>query len=71
MVLTGGKEHFAGPILGAVIVWVVRSIVSSYTSYWGATLGIILVIIVMFSPQGILPLLARILNRMGWVSWKR
>lgn len=71
MVLTGGKAHFAGPILGAAIVWVVRSIVSSYTSYWGATLGVILVVIVMFSPQGILPLLVRILKRTGWASWKR
>ena len=57
MVLTGGVGTFAGPIVGAAVVWLIRSIVSSYTEYWGAILGIILVIIVMFSPQGITPLI--------------
>jgi len=59
MVLTGGGGSFVGPILGAGVVWLIRSIVSSYTEYWGATLGVILIIIVMFSPQGITPLLTR------------
>lgn len=69
MVLTGGAGSFAGPILGASVVWVIKSIVSSYTSYWGATLGIILVIIVMFSPQGITPLLTKPLVKLNQRLW--
>jgi len=69
MVLTGGPGNFFGPIIGAAIVWIIRSIVSSYTGYWGAVLGVILVIIVMFSPEGVTPLLKRVLMKYKRVLW--
>jgi len=47
----------------------IRSIASSYTQYWGAILGIILVIIVMFSPQGIYPLLSQQFKRLRQKLW--
>jgi len=53
MCLVGGTRIFLGPTLGAAVVWVVRSIVSSYTEYWSFVLGCILIIAVMFAPQGI------------------
>jgi branched-chain amino acid transport system permease protein len=63
MVLTGGSITFTGPIFGAAAIWLVRSTVSSYTQYWGATLGVILVVIVMFSPQGITPLVMKVAGK--------
>ncbi|MCK4794138.1 MAG: branched-chain amino acid ABC transporter permease [Desulfobacteraceae bacterium] len=69
MVLTGGSGSFAGPILGAGVVWTIKSIVSSYTAYWGAVLGIILVIIVMFSPQGITPLFIKPIAKLNQRLW--
>lgn len=53
MCLVGGTRVFIGPTIGAVVVWVIRSIVSSYTEYWSFVLGIILIVVVMFAPQGI------------------
>lgn len=53
MCLVGGYRVFIGPALGAAVVWIIRSIVSSYTEYWSFTLGIILIVVVMFAPQGI------------------
>ena len=70
MVLTGGNRRFAGPVLGAGLVWIIRNIISSYTSYWGAALGIILVIIVMFSPRGIAPLLGSVCRKAARKIWK-
>jgi branched-chain amino acid transport system permease protein len=71
MVLTGGARNFYGPIVGAAIVWIIRNIVSSYTAYWGATLGIILVLIVMFSPQGITPLVITPMVKLRQKLWNR
>jgi branched-chain amino acid transport system permease protein len=53
MCLVGGTRVFLGPTLGAAAVWIVRSIVSSHTEYWSFVLGCILIIAVMFAPQGI------------------
>lgn len=69
MVLTGGARSFYGPIVGALVVWMIRNIVSSYTAYWGACLGIILVVIVMFSPQGMTPLVSKRLTRAYQRLW--
>jgi branched-chain amino acid transport system permease protein len=63
MVLTGGSKTFVGPIVGAAVVWLVRSTVSSYTQYWGAALGVMLVIIVMFSPEGVTPLVMKLVRK--------
>ena len=69
MVLTGGSRTFVGPIVGAAVIWLIRSTVSSYTVYWGAVLGIILVVIVMFSPQGITPLLVKQFTKLRRKLW--
>jgi branched-chain amino acid transport system permease protein len=58
MCLVGGTGVFIGPAIGATVVWIIRSIVSSYTGYWSLVLGIILIIVVMFARQGIFGYLA-------------
>lgn len=65
MAMIGGTRVFAGPILGAGVVWIIRSIVSSYTEYWTLILGILMVVIVMFAPQGIAGYLAQLRERYG------
>lgn len=65
MAIIGGTRIFVGPVLGAGVVWIIRSIVSSYTEYWALILGILMVIVVMFAPQGIAGYLAQLRERYG------
>lgn len=53
MGLLGGMHVFPGPIVGAAIMVLLNSFVSSFTEYWGLFIGVILVLIVLFFPQGI------------------
>jgi len=54
MCLMGGLTVFMGPTLGAVILVILSMIVGLYTEYWLLVLGILLLILVLFLPQGIL-----------------
>lgn len=54
MCLMGGLTVFMGPTLGAVILVVLSMIVGLYTEYWLLVLGVLLLILVLFLPQGIL-----------------
>lgn len=65
MVILGGTRIFVGPIIGAGVVWTIRSIVSSYTEYWALILGTLMVIVVMFAPQGIAGYFAQLRERYG------
>jgi branched-chain amino acid transport system permease protein len=53
MCLTGGPRVFIGPVIGAAVIWTIKGIVSSYTENWSLALGIIFIIVVMFTRQGI------------------
>ncbi len=53
MGLLGGMQVFLGPTLGAAIMVLLNSFVTSYTEYWGLFLGTTLVLIVLFFPQGV------------------
>ncbi len=68
MAMIGGTRVFAGPVLGAGAVWIIRSIVSSYIEYWTLILGILMVVVVMFAPQGIAGYPARLRERYGTVK---
>lgn len=54
MCLLGGMFTFFGPILGAVAIVVLSTIIGVYTEYWLFVLGFILLAVVLFLPQGIL-----------------
>ena len=71
MALIGGTRVFAGPIFGAGAVWIIRSIVSSYTGYWNLILGILMVIVVMFAPRGIAGYPAQLKERYGILKSRR
>lgn len=65
MAMLGGSRYFLGPVLGAGVVWIIRSMVSSYTEYWNLVLGILVVAVVMLAPQGIAGYLAQLRQRYG------
>ncbi len=54
MCLLGGWFTFAGPILGAAIIVALRTFVGTYTEYWTMILGIILILLIFFLPEGIM-----------------
>ncbi|MDR3601676.1 MAG: branched-chain amino acid ABC transporter permease [Desulfosporosinus sp.] len=62
MCLMGGLTVFMGPTLGAAILVVLSMIVGLYTEYWLLVLGLLLLILVLFLPQGILGYLLKSRN---------
>lgn len=54
MCLLGGWFSFLGPMLGAGIIVSLRTIVGIYTEYWTMILGIILMLLIFFLPEGAL-----------------
>lgn len=56
MFLLGGWFTFLGPMLGAAIIVALRSFVGIYTEYWTMVLGIVLMLLIFFLPEGVLGL---------------
>jgi branched-chain amino acid transport system permease protein len=53
MCLLGGWFTFAGPIFGAAIMVSLRTFASIYTEYWTLILGVILILLIFFLPEGV------------------
>jgi branched-chain amino acid transport system permease protein len=53
MGLLGGMHVFLGPALGATIMVLLNTFITSYTEYWGFFLGSTLILIVLFFPEGV------------------
>jgi branched-chain amino acid transport system permease protein len=60
MVIAGGAGTLLGPIVGAALVVVVKTVVSGYIQRWNMLLGFIFVAIVIFMPEGLVPGSARL-----------
>jgi len=54
MCLLGGWFTFLGPMLGAAVIVALRTFVSAYTDYWALVLGMIMMLVILFLPNGIL-----------------
>ena len=54
MCLLGGWFTFGGPIFGAALIVSLRTFVGTYTEYWTLILGIILILLIFFLPEGIM-----------------
>ena len=59
MCLLGGWFTFAGPILGAAIIVSLRTFVGIYTEYWTLILGVILIFLIFFLPEGVMGFLMK------------
>jgi len=54
MCLLGGWFTFAGPMVGAALTVALRTFVGKYTEYWTMILGIILILLIFFLPEGVM-----------------
>jgi branched-chain amino acid transport system permease protein len=54
MCLLGGWYTFAGPMVGAAIIVALRTVASRYTENWTMVIGIMLVLLILFMPEGVL-----------------
>jgi len=63
MVLLGGIQTLSGPILGAALYKLLRILVSSTTDYWRLVLGVVIIALVVASPQGVGGWIAEALER--------
>jgi branched-chain amino acid transport system permease protein len=53
MSFIGGVRHFAGPVLGAVLITFLQGNLANYTEAWLLYLGILFVFVIVFVPEGI------------------
>ncbi|UPJ76648.1 branched-chain amino acid ABC transporter permease [Bradyrhizobium sp. 187] len=65
MVLLGGVDTLAGPIIGAIIITFVKLVLSSYLDRWYSVLGVIFIAAVILMPEGIVPSMRR------WARWPK
>jgi branched-chain amino acid transport system permease protein len=63
MALLGGWFTFLGPMLGAAMIVLLRTFVSTYTEYWTFAMGILLMLVILFLPEGVLGKVFEIWNR--------
>ncbi len=66
MAILGGASSFTGPIIGAVIITLVKNVVSSYVDRWNSLLGAIFVVVILFMPYGIVPGMRQL-----WARWQQ
>ncbi len=66
MVVLGGPGTLAGPIVGACVITLVKTVASSYVDRWYALLGAIFIVTVLFMPRGLVPGCRDL-----WVRWLR
>lgn len=52
MAYIGGLGYFIGPIIGAVLLTLMNSLLSNYTELWMLYLGILFLLTVLFLPRG-------------------
>jgi branched-chain amino acid transport system permease protein len=63
MTLLGGFNSFLGPLLGSVIYIFFQDFVMSFLYYWRFVFGAMLIVIVLFAPEGILGTITSILKQ--------
>ncbi len=68
MVLLGGLQTLAGPIVGAVTFTWLQDAVARNTDYWRAVLGSIILLLVLVFPQGIAGFFSQLFERRRKVS---
>ena len=65
MVLLGGIQTLAGPVVGAITFSWLHDTVARNTDYWRAMLGAIILILVLLFPQGIAGFIQQLSQRRG------
>lgn len=63
MTLLGGMFSFFGPAIGAATLFILQRLTNEYTEYWPTVLGVVLIIILLFLPEGLAGLIGRFTKR--------
>jgi branched-chain amino acid transport system permease protein len=63
--LLGGVHTFTGPIVGAVLFFVIKDVVVRFTEYWLLVFGLIVVALVMGFPEGVMSIFAKRRRKAG------
>ena len=63
MVILGGVGTLLGGVIGAVVVLLLEEWLSIFTTHWRMGLGLLLILVVLFSPKGIGGLVERLMGR--------
>jgi branched-chain amino acid transport system permease protein len=66
MVLLGGVQSLAGPIVGAVVFTWLQDTIIRATDYWRAVFGVVILVLVLVFPQGLAGGLAALAARVRW-----
>ena len=59
MALLGGLQSLNGPIIGAVIYRVLKTLLQTYVEHWNIIMGTALILLSLFMPRGLSPLIER------------
>lgn len=59
MVVLGGAGTLLGPVLGAAVITLVKTLLSMYVARWPTIMGLIFVVVVLFARDGILGAIRR------------
>jgi branched-chain amino acid transport system permease protein len=66
MAILGGASTLTGPIVGAIVITLVKNVASTYIDRWNSLLGAIFVVVIMFMPFGLVPGVRQL-----WARWRR
>jgi ABC-type branched-subunit amino acid transport system ATPase component/ABC-type branched-subunit amino acid transport system permease subunit len=64
MTIVGGMRNFFGPIVGAAVYVFFQDLLSSYTKHWMIYFGLMFMAFILFSPNGIMGILAGVRSRL-------
>lgn len=65
MVLVGGTGTVLGPFIGSAIMLGIRNYVSAYVDQWMIVMGVIFIVTMLWTPDGILGVMRRLRGRAG------
>lgn len=65
MTLLGGMFSFFGPAIGAATLFILQRLTNEYTEYWPTVLGVILLVILLFVPDGLVGLARKVRARLA------
>jgi len=64
MSILGGASSLTGPIVGAVIITLIKNVASTYVERWNTLLGVTFIAVIIFMPLGLVPGF-----RALWLRW--
>ncbi len=64
MTIVGGMRNFFGPIIGGAVYVFFQDLLSSYTKHWMIYFGLMFMAFILFSPNGIMGILAGLQARL-------